>query len=296
MTVRRIIKQFLRAGLSIAFLICLIAVQAGAHEPAQCRAPDYREGAVWERSQSAVFMAISIPLKDFAPSRLECVAQALRDRYHDQKKIKILIFSSRDAAKQYNPYPGADYRPLKNGKQQKLPSLSFWLSQLHGSYVYDSEKRDEHLDIRPFGSDFDGGPDDTRISLPAAQIPTCKLGINGRCLLTLGDIIYPNEALKESISDNVTLTGSIRRNGRLTQIKVAGVQVQPPQKAAMLVNEAVRNLKSWRFEPTSRTDPLRITYSYVLDPALLIPPGYHRFASVQFELPNQVIIRGHSLD
>ena len=44
-------------------ILCVLAflVQAGA---AQCRAPLYRKGMVWEESEYSVFMAVSIPLKD----------------------------------------------------------------------------------------------------------------------------------------------------------------------------------------------------------------------------------------
>jgi TonB family protein len=275
-------------------LVGSIALIVAARGSTECRQPHYSEGAVWERSNSEVFMAVSIPLKDFVPRKLVCLAHALRQRYSEQQKIKVLIFSSQDAAERYMPYPTGDYGPLSNGKAQKLPNLSFWLSHLHGSYSYDGDKHEEHIDIRPFGSDFEGGPDDTRISLPVTETPRCHLEMAGRCLLELEHIAYPDEALTKSMSGTVTLTGLVEPSGKVTGIDVAGVRVQSPATKQVLVDEAVRNLETWKFEPVSRKDQIRITYSFVIDSALAIPPGYRKFSKSQLELPNEVIIRGRS--
>jgi len=128
---------------------------------------------VWEESESCVFMAVSIPLKDFAPARLVCLAQAFRRRYRSQNKIEILILSSRNAARLADPYPVPEDTSLRKGVPQKESMLSFWLRHLHGFYFYDAEKHEEHVDIRPFGSDFEGGPDNTRINLPTTGTPRC---------------------------------------------------------------------------------------------------------------------------
>jgi len=262
----------------------------------QCHAPNYREGAVWEKSDISVFMAISIPLKDFAPAKLLCLTQVLRQHYRNQKNIKVLIFSSRDAARRTSPYRVGDDAPLRSGVQQKFPSIQSWVGQLHGFYSYNAEKQDEHLDIRPFGSDFEGGPDDTKIILPNTGTPRCRLEVSGRCLLALEHIIYPDEALTKSMAGTVVLGGLIERSGEITGIEALEIRVQPTEREETLVDEAIRNFKTWRLEPSSRKDRVRITYSYVIDPGLPVPSGYRKFARAQMELPNQVTIRGRSLE
>jgi len=279
----------------LVFVLCNLAFFRHA-DALQCNAPNYHEGAVWEKSEASVFMAVSIPLKDFAPDKLVCLAQAFRQRYRDQKNIKVLIFSSPDAARRISPYPVGDDAPLRTGMQQKVPGLSSWLSQLHGFYSYNAEKQDEHLDIRPFGSDFEGGPDDTRIILPTKETPRCHLEINGRCLLALEHIIYPDEALTRSIAGSVVLSGLMDRNGEIIGINAIETRVRPSEWKEALVDEAIRNLKTWRFEPSSRKYRVQITYSYVIDPALPVPVGYRKFAKTQLELPSQVTIRGRSLE
>lgn len=276
----------------LAFL-CWVGFAASAS--ARCPALQYHKGQVWEDSPSNVFMSVSIPLDDFAPSRLICLAEDFKKRYHDRKSITILIFGSRDAAVRYTPSP-PDYAPANGLKEQKLQNPNFWRSQLHGFYLYDTDKREDYLDIRPFGSDAEGGPYDTRINLQAVEKPVCRLEVSGRCLLALQHISYPDAALSEKVSGTVTLSGSITRGGRIANVKATEIHVDPPAKQETLVNEAIQNLETWRVEAKSTQDPIRITYSYVIDPSLNIPVAYHRNVDVQLRLPNQITIRGRSLE
>lgn len=276
-----------------ALLLCQLVFPICAIAAGHCGIPKFNRGAVWEESESSVFMAVSIPLQDFAPSKLVCLAQEFRRRYPNRDKIEVLIFSSRDAANVFDPYPVGD-SVSRSGEKPPL-SHSSWLSELHGFYLYDARNNDEHLSIRPFGSDFDGGPDDTRITLPVSGTPRCHLEINGRCLLALEGLVYPDDALAKSVSGTVTFTGLVDRTGRMTHVRAAEIRVAPPEQREFLVNEAASNLQSWRFEPASRNDEIRITYSYVIDPFVTIPEGYRKYTKSQLELPNQVTIRGHVL-
>ena len=42
---------------------------------------------------SLAFLWLSISLKDFAPAKLLCLAQVFRQRYPNQKSIKVLILA-----------------------------------------------------------------------------------------------------------------------------------------------------------------------------------------------------------
>lgn len=280
--------------IAFTIIVCFFVFLAATQASKQCAPPLYRKGQVWEETQSSVLMTVSVALRDFAPSKLVCLARSFREHYPSRKNITIFIFSSREAAMRYMPSP-PDYVPAKSRGQQKLESPTFWFSQLHAFYSYDAEKREEYLDIQPFGSGV-GGPYDTRINLPTEQTPRCRLEISARCLVELDRISYPDTALNEEISGTVTLTGSLAHSGKIEGIHVAEVHVNPAGQKEMLVNEAVRNLNSWRFEPSSAKDSIRITYSYIIDPTLEIPAPYHRQVDVQLGLPNQVTIRGRSLE
>src|SRR5579862_88854 len=102
----------------------------------QCPPSHYREGQVWENTVSSVFMTISIPLSEFAPNRMVCLAKVFERRYGSRKDVAIMIFSSRDSAVRYTPTP-PDYAPANGPTKQRNQSLTFWLSQLHGFYHYD---------------------------------------------------------------------------------------------------------------------------------------------------------------
>lgn len=276
-------------------MIALFIIWCGAFAAcaaAECDAPRYQYGQVWEESEYTVLMSVSIPLQDFVPPRLICLAEVFRRRYPGRKSITILIFSSRDAAKPYTPTP--DGVP-KSAKQQRLHGPVFWLSHLHGSYSYDMDKHEEFVDIRPFGSDAEG-PNDTRIDLPAnARVHLCRLEVSGRCLLALARVNYPELALAGAVSGAVTLSASIGRSGKVTGITVIDNHVIPLEQKDVLVNDALQNLKTWQFESSSKDDHLRITYSYVRD-APTVPKHQHWQVDVRFALPNQIEIHGQMID
>lgn len=244
-------------------------------------------------SQTTVFMTASISLDNFSPKRLTCFTETIKKRYPSRKDITVLIFSSYDAAERYTPNP-PDYAPAKNPREQTLQSPTFWRSQLHGFYSYSADKQEEYLDIRPFGSDAEGGPYDTRIDLPTEQLPSCKLQVAGRCLLAIEAPTYPDVALTQGVSARVTFSGLISSKGRIVGVAPAETQATPSGNEKLLIAEAARNLASWRFETASERTPIRITYAYVVDPSLPIPEPYHQQVDVRFELPN-VVIRGRKL-
>jgi TonB family protein len=274
-------------------LACCLASLAGARASAQCASPHYRVGQVWEDSKSSVFMAISMKLADFAPQRLVCLAGALKDQFHNRKNITVLMFSAVDAAKYWGPSL-PDYAPAEGAKQQRRQSYTFLNSNLHAVYSYDADKRDEHLDISPFGSAVAyRGPHDTKIDLPAPAKPHCHYEIADRCLLALDDISYPGEALQAKVSGTVTLTGIVGRDGRMTRIQVAEASSSVSEEKQLFVREAVNNLRTWRLESAAQRDAIRITYSYVIDTSLLYKGPYIGQVTVEFALPHQLTITGN---
>jgi TonB family protein len=247
---------------------------------AECHAQSYRGGFVWEDSPSSIMMNISIGMSDFAPDRLVCLAKQLRQRYSDRKKVLIFIFSTDVAAKRYD-------KPLTGDSTQTRPN---WAAQNHAIYSLDADKGEEYLEIQPLGtgpSAVSSSDVHTRIKLPVTSPPACNLEVADRCLLALNAVNYPWDALKANISGTVTLEGVIARDGVVKQVRIVSREVHPSDSPARLVNAAVQNLKTWRFEAASHPDSIRITYAYLIESSGV--PGH---VSVQFELPREVEIRG----
>ena len=273
---KRIISRALRLGIETT-LVTLSVLGVRTSAAAECSAPSYRRGFVWEDSPSSIMMNVSIAMSDFAPDRLACLAEEFKQRYKDRKKILVLFFSTRRAADRYtSPSLGEPIKPVTN-----------WALRNHGLYSFDADKREEHVKILPFGPDGSFNDFDTTINLPTTSRPACTLEMAGRCLLALNTVDYPWDALKASASGGVTLEGEIARDGIVKQVRIVRQEAHPSDSQGRLVNAAVQNLKTWRFEAAPHPDSIRITYAYTIDASFA--PGH---VSVQFRLPGQVEIRG----
>ncbi len=71
---------------------------------AQCQAPEYRRGQVFEDSASTIDLTISMPLPNFVPKTLVCLAELLKREYSNRKTISVLIFSSSYAARYWRTF------------------------------------------------------------------------------------------------------------------------------------------------------------------------------------------------
>ncbi len=267
-----------KSGIRVVLLACLV-LTLGSSLFGACDAPHYRKGVVWENSQSVILMDISIRPSDFAPSRLACLAENLRQRYPDRRTRTIFIFSSHAAAEQYRPY----YGDAVGG-----PAID-WSRQMHGVYSYDSDKGDEYLELMPLGQG--SGPYVSRIDLSGATPRHCRLQINGRCLLAAENLRYPWDALKAKVSGTVTLTASIRPDGRMAGVQVVEGNVNAGESNSLLAHAASEALRIWRFEPAQHEDSLRITYQYAIDGS----PDDEKKPRLEFDLPSKIIIRARPI-
>jgi Gram-negative bacterial TonB protein C-terminal len=265
------------------FLIFCLTLGTAASAFAACPAPHYRPGYVWEDSQSTIMMNVSIRMADFAPDRLICLTQTFKERYGVQRKIKILIFSTRAAAEQYTmPFAGDSAKTRVN-----------WAARMYASYFYTPDTHEEYLSITPDPLKSDvGSPFVSRIDLPIVNPPPCKFQIHGRCLLALDDIDYPSEALKERVSGKLRLTGTIDREGKVTGIRVAQANATPTEKAGLLTEAAVQNLGTWRLEEAKQQDALQITLTYVIDSSL----PHRGDVQVKIASPNEITVRAYPLE
>jgi TonB family protein len=253
--------------------IAVFATTDGAN--GACKAPQYRGGRVWVDAASEIAVDVSIRLEDFAPSRLTCLAGALK-RAYSGRNIAAYVFSSHEAAVGYLP-TAIDPSPDAQEYQTKL----------HGYYFYNSEKHEEYLLIFPNRNHQEvDSPLITRIDLPAERVPTCKLAIHNRCLLEFREIHYPPAGNRANVSGTVTIAATIRRDGAVSDVKLAAARVDSEEAQPLFVNSAIQNLKTWRFETSGRKESLRITYRFELSDSP--PTGWRRL--MQFRLPDEVTI------
>ena len=240
-----------------------------------CDVPHYRRGRTWEDNASGISIDISIRLEDFAPEGLVCLAGELRRKYPG-RNVAAYIFSSREAALGYLP-----------GSIDPSPKVAEYQSKLHGYYFYDKEKHDDYLLIVPdVQSQEVDSPSTTRIDLPVAGTPVCRLAINGRCLLEFQHIYYPSIEGTTDTSGRITLAAKIRRDGALSDLALVDTKVNPPERQSVLVDSAMQNFKTWRFEPGRQKDSVRLTYSF----EVVGSRSVGRETSVQFRLPYEVRI------
>ena len=152
--------------------LCL-ALCSGLGAFAQCHAPRYQAGATFVDSTSVLVRSISIPLQDFSPSKLVCLATRLRERYRERSNILVNIFSSRKAA-----WTGITV-------QEYDEKLWRTFAQMHARYSLDADKHEEYIEILPLGVvpswPQRARPYSTRIDFPVATAPRCRLEINSRC-------------------------------------------------------------------------------------------------------------------
>jgi Gram-negative bacterial TonB protein C-terminal len=259
-------RILLAAG--VAFALAISAVT-------QCHPPHFRKGRDFiDAGTGRGALYVSIRPSDFGVSQLICLAETLRSQHPNWRDISVLVFSSPHAAYDFQA-SYADYEdPVAWAK---------WARQLHASYFFNAEKREEYLEILPLG--YKGPPsNNSRIDLPLVAAPHCRLELSARCVIALDGIDYPPGALQSATSGSITLQGTIARGGRVHGVHLVQSDVNLREGESLLVNAAIQNLSTWRVDPAPREDAIRVIYSYVI-----ASPGEQ--ADVQFELPNQVVIR-----
>jgi len=270
------INRFLGVILQI-IVLNLYASSSAQNSLAQCKAPKYRECFVQQESKTSIVSSISIRVENLAPERLVCLVNTFKQRYKDRKEIDIQIFDSCRAAERYFP-KNTNYDPIEEEAA----------THMHGYYAFSANKNEEFVQINPRGllMDVSDGYFNTVINLPILSKPQCRVQMHGRCLLALKDIKYPADAKKAGVTGTVTLAGMIDRQGIMTGIKIAETSVKPAEAKDLLANEAMENIKTWRFEKSKKKDPFRITYFYAIN----IPKGDIGQVEVRPELPDHIYI------
>ncbi|HUA19924.1 MAG TPA: energy transducer TonB [Bryobacteraceae bacterium] len=249
----------------------------------QCRVPQYQGGGVLMDSGTEVIMNISIALPDFAPARLVCLASNLEEQYRGRNSIIVSFFSSPDAASHSMGF-------LLDQEDTKAELDAF--AKMHARYVFSADRHENYLETIPMHEPYSRKETkaySTRIDLPLAAAPRCRLEISDRCLIAVENAFYPNDALKGKVSGAVTLAGTITRDGKVSHARVVKTESIGSGRKDHLANAVLQNLSTWRLEPGAREDPIQITYSFAIDNSL----PFKGQTEVQWYLPNKVEVRGN---
>jgi len=251
------------------------ALSLASPVPEVCVPPHYKVGRKLETNATDTMLNISISLEDFAPKRLGCLAEALRQRYSN-RNLDVTIFSAPEVARNYYP------------EVEQTSRTVYMNSKLHASYKYNKEKHEDYLFLVPDGRSLSvDSPFNTRINLPVSgAAPVCRLAVNGRCLLEFQHLYYPFLGTKTTGSGDVTVTGRIRPSGVMSGVAAVDAKATSPDWRSAFTGAAIRNLRTWHFEPSIHEDSVRITYYFEVSDSV-------RGEDIQFQLPNEVRLRTH---
>jgi hypothetical protein len=240
-----------------------------------CRLPRYRAGKISDTA-AATSLTVSVGPAGFAPTGLICLVEHLRPVYANRKVLDILFFDRHEAAVHYLP-----------GSIDPSPEAVEYQSQMHALYYAEPGQSKEYLLLMPDPLTYDpAAPFNTRFDFPISGAPTCKLQIANRCLLSFRHILYPWQGGTAKVSGDVAVTGVVNRDGSMAKIAVADAVVNPMTEKSVLVDAAVDNLKTWQFEDSKQSIPIRITYSF----RLLQSSAMKYKTDVEFSLPERVTI------
>lgn len=86
----------------------------------------------------------------------------------------------------------------------------------------------------------------------------------------------------------MTLTGTIARDGKMADIRVAETNVIPTEGKDELADVVKRNLSSWRFAAAPHSDAIRLTYLFRTDASKgRLPPVRSPRLAVLMEMPDK---------
>ncbi|MGO9094237.1 MAG: TonB family protein [Bryobacteraceae bacterium] len=218
---------------------------------------------------------ISIRRSDLAIDKLVCLGRKLRETRPRWRTLGALIFTSREAARYYKP-----------GQECESAACVKRPDELHAIYGYGRDGHKESLEILPEGEGAESLK--TTLDIATGSNYHCRLEMAGRCLLSLERPDYPAVASKPGTSGRVVLTGTIGRDGKIRRIRAEESDASVAEERKAMENEARQNLSTWQLDARPREDPIRITYSYQF---MSRPTRIGWTRSVEYDLPNQVVIR-----
>ncbi len=125
------------------------------------------------------------------------------------------------------------------------------------------------------------------IDLTRAEPARCRLEVGKRCLIVgFERAVYPAGAVARGAPGRIRLTGLIRRNGRVTDIKVLEADTRATNGRKVLTKAAAADLTTWRFDTGKGDEAFSVTYSYERDSR-----DYSADSTAEWVPPNEVSVR-----
>ena len=253
-------------------VVCALGLLVAlASDPAlaECRAPHFRVGQDYGAS---VFVAVD--RRDLGIDKLICLANVLAARGPGGPSFSAVFFDSNRAARSFRPKVEGTPRGWGESGRGICTRSTVWIPR--------SARR--RWTLCPLG--FSTPPAlITHIGVQPTGAPVCRAEIQGRCILAaLEEITYPEGALTAGESSTIQITGVIRPNGGVSNLQVARSNLRLRRR---LAKAALRDLKTWRFDPAARDDAFEISYEFEADRNLPrgTPPQLRLIA------PNRVSVR-----
>jgi len=195
-------------------IVCL-SFGFAAVAAAQCRPPKYEQSERWSDNHPTIYIGtISMAPRDFGPVQLVCLAAALHEKYKNREEVFIYIFSSKKASRAPIAFQEID---------QEIIDASL---QLHAFYLWNRDSHEEYITLLPAGINPPSmgkteGDLSTRIDLPVAAPPRCKVEVQRRRLLGIPSK-YSMDVGRETGSGSVSLIGTATPDGRIQDVRVLG--------------------------------------------------------------------------
>jgi hypothetical protein len=277
MAVRRARRPLIRATCALSLVFGVLAgcpsLLGGSPDSTGCSLADVHIGR-----NDDIYSFAGVAPSDFTIEKLACLGRSLM-RERRLRSIIVFFFDSNEASERFEvlPWEGCCPGPVEAARRD------------HAEYSFDpDQKPEERLLIKPEG--FLG--EFSAVDLSGVAPHRCKieLELQNRCImLAATSATYPQEALKMKASGTIMLTATIGRDGGIKDIRVADTHVAPDKARDFLVDAARQDLSTWRIDAADHDDPLRVTYSFVIDPSR--PRGVEQI--IRWTPPNQVEVRAN---
>jgi hypothetical protein len=207
------------------------------------------------------FRHVSVARPLFTVSNLRCLAKTFRDEPISKIGLFVYIFDTRWAAADFQ---GGDVMTMTRAIAQSD-------RMLRARFVIDPNTREQSLTLMPLGQQR-GDEFESRIDIADDGSPSCRFALSSRCLLVF-DIIEPPAAAPAGARISVTLQASRARSGDVSNVRILSARGGSTRERTRWTSAAVKNLKTWWFEPSPHADRLRVTYEVGAGPPRAVASG-----------------------
>ncbi len=194
------------------------------------------------------FQYVSVERRVFTVSNLRCLAKTLRDLPVSKIGLSVFIFDQRWAAADFD---AGDVMTMSRAIAQSF-------RYLRARIDIDPKSGKESITLTPMGHKR-GAEFESRIDLADEGAPSCRYALSSRCLLAF-NAIEPPAAAPAGGRISVTLQATRARSGDISNVRMLSARGGSTLARNQWASAAIKNLRTWWFEPAPRADRLRVTY------------------------------------